>query len=45
MRGDPITDREAYPAAWITLAALAAAFLIWFALGEPICQYFCSKLS
>ena len=35
MRGDPITDREAYPAAWITLAALAAAFLIWFALGEP----------
>ena len=36
MRGDPITDREAYPAAWITLAALTAAFLIWrFALGEP----------
>ena len=36
MRGSPITDREAYPAAWITLAALAGAFLLWrFALGEP----------
>ena len=36
MRGEPITDREAYPAAWITLGVLAAAFLIWrFALGEP----------
>ena len=36
MRGTPITDREAYPAAWITLAALAGAFLLWrFALGEP----------
>ena len=29
-------SREAYPAAWITLAALAGAFLLWrFALGEP----------
>ena len=36
MQGNPITDREAYPAAWITLAALVGAFLIWrFALGEP----------
>lgn len=36
MAGQPVTDREAYPAAWITLGALAAAFLIWrFALGEP----------
>lgn len=36
MRGSLITDREAYPAAWITLAALAGAFLLWrFALGEP----------
>ncbi len=36
MRGTPITDREAYPAAWITLAALAGAFLLWrFALGAP----------
>ena len=36
MRGSPITDREAYPAAWITLAALAGAVLLWrFALGAP----------
>ena len=36
MRGSPMTDREAYPAAWITLAALAAAFLAWrFGLGAP----------
>ncbi len=36
MGGRSITDREAYPAAWITLAVLAAAFLLWrFALGEP----------
>ena len=36
MRGSPITDREAYPAAWITLAALAGAFFLWrFALGAP----------
>ena len=36
MRGRPMTDREAYPAAWITLAALAGAFLLWrFALEEP----------
>ena len=36
MAGQPVTDREAYPAAWITLGVLAAAFLIWrFALGEP----------
>ena len=36
MRGEPITDREAYPAAWVTLAALAAAYFIWrFALGAP----------
>ena len=38
MRGGPITDREAYPAAWITLAALAAAFLIWVRTGEPTVQ-------
>ena len=31
-----ITDREAYPAALITLLALAAAFFLWrYALGEP----------
>ena len=36
MRGRPMTDREAYPAAWITLAVLAGAFLLWrFVLGEP----------
>ena len=36
MRGSPITDREAYPAAWITLAALAGAFFLWrFVLGAP----------
>ena len=36
MSGRSITDREAYPAAWITLAVLAGAFLLWrFALGEP----------
>ena len=37
MKGrSPMTDREAYPAAWITLAVLAAAFLLWrFILGEP----------
>ena len=36
MAGQPVTDREAYPAAWITLGVLASAFLIWrFALGEP----------
>ena len=34
--GRPITDREAYPAAWVTLAALAGAFFLWkFALGAP----------
>lgn len=31
-----MTDREAYPAAWVTLGALGAAFLIWrFPLGSP----------
>lgn len=36
MAGQPVTDREAYPAAWITLGVLASAFLIWrFALEEP----------
>lgn len=31
-----MTDREAYPAAWVTLGALGAAFLIWcFPLGAP----------
>ena len=36
MAGQPVTDREAYPAAWITLGVQASAFLIWrFALGEP----------
>ena len=36
MRGRPMTDREAYPAAWITLAVLAGAFRLWrFVLGEP----------
>lgn len=31
-----MTDREVYPAAWITLGALGAAYLIWkFLLGAP----------
>ena len=31
-----MTDREAYPAAWITLVVLTMAFLLWrFLLGEP----------
>lgn len=31
-----MTDREVYPAAWVTLGALGAAFLIWkFLLGAP----------
>lgn len=32
-----MTDREAYPAAWITLGALTAAFLGWkYLLGAPM---------
>lgn len=31
-----MTDREAYPAAWITLGALAGAFFVWkHLLGAP----------
>lgn len=31
-----MTDREAYPAAWITLGTLVAAFIIWkYGLGSP----------
>ena len=31
-----MTDREAYPAAWVTLAALGGGFLLWkYALGTP----------
>lgn len=34
--GKPMTDREAYPAALITLLGLSAAFLVWrFLLGSP----------
>ena len=33
MRGSPITDREAYPAAWITLAALAWAFALYYRMS------------
>ena len=36
MQERSMTDREAYPAAWITLAAMVLAFLLWrFVLGEP----------
>ncbi|MCI2058939.1 MAG: DUF2752 domain-containing protein [Oscillibacter sp.] len=32
----PITDREAYPAAWLTLAALALGYFLWrFAWHAP----------
>lgn len=31
-----ITDREVYPAAWITLATLGVSFLVWkYILGTP----------
>ena len=31
-----MTDREAYPAAWVLLAALGLAYLVWrYILGEP----------
>ena len=31
-----MTDREAYPAAWITVGTLAAAFIVWkYGLGAP----------
>ncbi len=34
--GRAMTDREAYPAAWTVLAALALAFFVWrYALGAP----------
>ena len=36
MKNRTMTDREAYPAAWITLGGLALAYLIWrYALGAP----------
>ena len=36
MEKSPMTDREAYPAGWITLAALLLLYLVWrFALGMP----------
>lgn len=36
MTGRQITDREAYPAAWVTLAFLGTAFLFWkYGLGRP----------
>ena len=36
MQRGSMTDREAYPAAWITLAVLALLYLLWrFALGAP----------
>ncbi|WP_298021441.1 DUF2752 domain-containing protein [uncultured Dysosmobacter sp.] len=36
MAGKPMTDREAYPAAWLLLSALGAAFLFWkYGLGAP----------
>lgn len=32
----PMTDREVYPTLWITLIAMAVAYLVWrFALGSP----------
>lgn len=37
MSGKQITDREVYPAAWVILAALGAAFLFWkYGLGGPV---------
>lgn len=37
MTGKQITDREAYPAAWVILAALGMAFLLWkYGLGGPV---------
>ena len=31
-----LTDREIYPAAWVTLAALGVGFLVWrYVLGAP----------
>lgn len=36
MTGRQITDREAYPAAWVILALLGTAFLFWkYGLGRP----------
>ena len=36
MQRSSMTDREAYPAAWITLVVLALLYLLWrFVLGAP----------
>ena len=36
MKKRAMTDREAYPAAWILVGTLALAYLIWrYALGSP----------
>ncbi len=36
MAGKPMTDREAYPTAWLLLSALGEAFLFWkYGLGAP----------
>ena len=36
MQRGSMTDREAYPTAWITLAVLVLLYLLWrFALGAP----------
>ena len=37
MQRGSMTDREAYPTAWITLAVLVLLYLLWrFALGAPL---------
>ena len=37
MQRGSMTDREAYPTAWITLAVLVLLYLLWrFALGHPL---------
>lgn len=35
MKGRPITDREAFPALWITAVALLLCYLLWRAVGRP----------
>ena len=34
-RREPVSDREIYPALWITLACLSLAVLVWLGLGRP----------
>ena len=36
MRNHAMTDREAYPAAWVLVGTLALAYLVWrYGLGMP----------